>query len=52
MTSDRLSRAYLEKAAVRIKALWIPTEEYSEADSQKAIEMAEKIFGWVSQSLA
>ncbi len=29
---------------------WIPTEEYSEKDSTEAIQKAEKIFSWVTQS--
>jgi len=30
---------------------WIPTDEYSSEDSSNAIEMAEKIFQWVTQGL-
>jgi HEPN domain-containing protein len=30
---------------------WIPTDEYNESHSLKAIEQAQKIYAWVSQAL-
>lgn len=31
---------------------WIPTKEYDETDSRNAIQMAQKIYQWVSQALS
>lgn len=64
MTNDRLSRAYIEKATVRIKALKFMHQErgYSDVvgEAQECVELllmateaipkAEKIFDWVTKS--